>query len=177
MSIYTHNWESVMNLNNRMLNIDKKNNKKNKKRKKRKKQIKNRFFHKKRFFIEIKNQKIKNRFLYNTSCDTANEHALTGTRETSSCSQTVSNGTNDDDLYIRIATVGTLFRQLTPPRMIHTRVLLVTQRSYRSQTQQHTDSTKRSVPGWERTYNALVSTLCVSTLPTMPARHKIRIIR
>ena len=29
----------------------------------------------------------------------------------------------------------------------------------RSQTQQHTDSTKRSVPGWERTYNALVSTL------------------
>ena len=25
MSIYTHNWESVMNLNNRMLNIDKKN--------------------------------------------------------------------------------------------------------------------------------------------------------
>ena len=28
MSIYTHNWESVMNLNNRMLNIDKKKNKK-----------------------------------------------------------------------------------------------------------------------------------------------------
>ena len=26
-----------------------------------------------------------------------------------------------------------------------------------------------SVPGWERTYNALVSTLCVTTLPTMPA--------
>ena len=25
MSIYTHNWESVMNLDNRMLNIDKKN--------------------------------------------------------------------------------------------------------------------------------------------------------
>ena len=54
-----------MNLNNRMLNIDKKKIK-NKKRKKRKKQIKNRFFHKKRFFIEIKNQKIKNGFLYNT---------------------------------------------------------------------------------------------------------------
>ena len=63
MSIYTHNWESVMNLNNRMLNIDKKT----KKNKKRKKQIKNRFFHKKTFFIEIKNQKIKNGFLYNTS--------------------------------------------------------------------------------------------------------------
>ena len=62
MSIYTHNCESVMNLNNRMLNIDKKKNKK------RKKQIKNRFFHKKPFFIEIKNQKIKNGFLYNTMC-------------------------------------------------------------------------------------------------------------
>ena len=55
-----------MNLNNKMLNIDKKTIKKNKKRKKRKKQIKNRFFHKKPFFIEIKNQKIKNGFLYNT---------------------------------------------------------------------------------------------------------------
>ena len=45
MSIYTHNWESVMNLNNRMLNIDVKKNNKNKKRKKRKKTDKNRFFH------------------------------------------------------------------------------------------------------------------------------------
>ena len=36
MSIYTHNWESVMNLNNRMQNIDKKTTKKNKKRKKKK---------------------------------------------------------------------------------------------------------------------------------------------
>ena len=53
-----------MNLNNRMLNIDKKTIKKNKKRKK---QIKKRFFHKKTFFIEIKNQKIKNCFLYNTN--------------------------------------------------------------------------------------------------------------
>ena len=64
MSIYTHNWVSVMNLNNRMLNIDKKTIKKNKKRKKK---IKNRFFIKKQFFIEIKKQKIKNVFLYNTS--------------------------------------------------------------------------------------------------------------
>ena len=65
MSIYTHNWESVMNFNNRMLNIAKKN----KKRRKRKKtDKKKRFFHKKKtVFIEIKNQKIKNRFLYNTS--------------------------------------------------------------------------------------------------------------
>ena len=29
----------------------------------------------------------------------------------------------------------------------------------RNRTQQHTDSTRLSVPGWERTYNALVSTL------------------
>ena len=64
MSIYTHNWESVMNLNNIRLNIDEKTIEKNKKRKK---QIKNRFFHKKPFFIEIKNQKIKNGFLPNTS--------------------------------------------------------------------------------------------------------------
>ena len=55
-----------MNLNNRMLNIDKKTIKKNKKRKK---HIKKVFFHKKTFFIEIKNQKIKNGFLYNTTCD------------------------------------------------------------------------------------------------------------
>ena len=57
-----------MNLNNRMLNIDYKNQwRKIKNEKKRKKQINIRFFHKKPFFIEIKNQKIKNGFLYNTS--------------------------------------------------------------------------------------------------------------
>ena len=67
MSIYTHNWESVMYLNNIRLNIGEKTIEKNKKRKKRKKQIKNRFFHKKTFFIEIKNQKIKNGFLPNTN--------------------------------------------------------------------------------------------------------------
>ena len=50
-----------MNLNNIRLNIDEKIEKN----KKRKKQIKNRFFHKKPFFIEIKNQKI-NGFLPNT---------------------------------------------------------------------------------------------------------------
>ena len=47
-----------MNLDNRMLNIDKKTIKKNKKRKK---------TDKKTFFIEIKKQKIKNVFLYNTN--------------------------------------------------------------------------------------------------------------
>ena len=41
MSIYTHNWESFMNLNNRMLNIDK-TIKENKKRKK-KNRLKKRF--------------------------------------------------------------------------------------------------------------------------------------
>ena len=34
-----------------------------------------------------------------------------------------------------------------------------------NRTQQHTDSTKRSVPGWKRTYNALVCTL--------PSQHSI----
>ena len=48
-----------MDLDNKMLNIEKKT-KKNKKRKK--KQIKKRFFIKKLFFIEIKNM-----FFYNTS--------------------------------------------------------------------------------------------------------------
>ena len=35
------------------------------------------------------------------------------------------------------------------------------------------DSTNRSVPGWERTYNALVSigTTESAHYPTMPARH------
>ena len=41
MRIYTYNWESVIDLDNKMLNIDKKTIKKNKKRKL---QIKNRFF-------------------------------------------------------------------------------------------------------------------------------------
>ena len=58
MSIYTHNWELVMNSNNRMLNIDKKTIKKNKKTKKTKKQIKNSFFIKKRFYW---NKKTKNK--------------------------------------------------------------------------------------------------------------------
>ena len=34
------------------------------------------------------------------------------------------------------------------------------------------DSIKRSVPGWERTYNALVSTPLSQHSHTMPARHK-----
>ena len=79
MSIYTHNWESVTNLNNRMLNIDKKTIKKNKRQKKQKKQIKNHFFYKKKFFIEIKNQKIKNIFLYNTNSDIRRHFRVTVT--------------------------------------------------------------------------------------------------
>ena len=61
-----------MNLNNIRLNIDEKTIEKNKKRKK---QIKNRFFHKKPFFIEIKNQKIKNGFLPNTRLET-NQYSI-----------------------------------------------------------------------------------------------------
>ena len=38
--------------------------------------------------------------------------------------------------------------------------------------QQHTDSTKLSVPGWDRTYNALVSILLSQRIiHTMPARY------
>ena len=37
----------------------------------------------------------------------------------------------------------------------------------KSHTQQHTDSTKRSVPGWERTYNALVSTPLSQRISTL----------
>ena len=54
-----------MNLSNRMLNIDIK--KKKKKKKLTKTDKKPFFFIKKTFFIEIKNQKIKNGFLYNTT--------------------------------------------------------------------------------------------------------------
>ena len=52
------------------------------------------------------------------ACDTANEHALTCTRETCSCSQTVSNGTNGDDLYICIATVGNTSQTVNSPILI-----------------------------------------------------------
>ena len=45
MSIYTHNWESVKNLNNRMLNIDKKKTiKENKKKIKTKKKKRKKTF-------------------------------------------------------------------------------------------------------------------------------------
>ena len=44
-----------------------------------------------------------------------------------------------------------------------------------NQTQQHTDSIKRSVSVWERTNNALVSTpLSQHSIPTMPASHKFK---
>ena len=53
MSIYTHKWESVINLNNRMLNIDKKTIKKKKQKKKTKKTDKKPFFSiKKRFLLK-----------------------------------------------------------------------------------------------------------------------------
>ena len=40
------------------------------------------------------------------ACDTVNEHALTCTKETCSCSQTAVKGINGKDLYIHITTVG-----------------------------------------------------------------------
>ena len=50
------------------------------------------------------------------ACDTANEHALTCTRETCSCSQTaVQYETNADDLCIRIATVGITIQTVNSP--------------------------------------------------------------
>ena len=48
------------------------------------------------------------------ACDTANEHAL---ERHAAAVIHLSNGTNGDDLYIRIASVRKLFRQLTPSCM------------------------------------------------------------
>ena len=87
----------------------------------------------------------------------------------------LSNGTNGDDLYIRIATVGNTNQTVNSP-MYDTYMSTPGNTAKLGATQQHTDSTKRSVPGWERTYNALVSLLRVSTLLTMPARHNIAYI-
>ena len=71
----------------------------------------------------------------------------------------LSNGTNGDDLYIHIATVGNTIQTVNSP-MYDTYISTPgnTAKLGSSHTQQHTDSTKRSVPGWERTFNALVST-------------------
>ena len=55
------------------------------------------------------------------ACDTANEHALTCTRETYAAAvRQLSNGTNGDDLYIHIATVGSTIQTVNFPCMIHT---------------------------------------------------------
>ena len=61
MSIYTYNWESVMDLDNKMLNIEEK-----KSINKNKNGQKPFFFIKKTLFIEMKNQKIKNTFFFST---------------------------------------------------------------------------------------------------------------
>ena len=50
------------------------------------------------------------------ACDTANEHALTCTREACSCSQTaVQKGNNGNDLYICIATVKNTIQTVNSP--------------------------------------------------------------
>ena len=63
MSIYTYNWESVMDLDNKMLNIEEKKSINENKNENRQKTF---FFIKKTLFIEMKNQKIKNTFFFNT---------------------------------------------------------------------------------------------------------------
>ena len=91
------------------------------------------------------------------ACDTANEDALTCTRETCSCSQTAVQWNQWRwSIHMRRATVGTLYRQLTPPYEYECFWYCS---EARNRTQQHTDSTKVFVPGWDRTFNALVSTL------------------
>ena len=46
------------------------------------------------------------------ACDTANEHALEGH---AAAVRQLSNGTNDDNLYIRITTVGSTIQTVTSP--------------------------------------------------------------
>ena len=58
---------------------------------------------------------------------------------------------------IRIATVGNTIQTVNSP-MYNTYMSTPGNTAKPRATQQHTDSTKKSVPGWERTYNALVST-------------------
>ena len=56
-----------------------------------------------------------------------------------------------------MATVGNTIQTVNSP-INDTYMSTPGNREAKSHTQQHTDSTKLSVPGWERTYNALVST-------------------
>ena len=61
--------------------------------------------------------------------------------------------------YIRIATVGSTIQTVNSPIPIW----VLRQRSEdKNHKEQHTDSTKFRVPGWDPTYNALVSTLLSS---------------
>ena len=64
----------------------------------------------------------------------------------------LSNGANGDDLYMR----REHFRQLTPPYEYE---CFWKSSEGKNRTLQHTDSTKLSVPGWDRSNNALVSIL------------------
>ena len=71
--------------------------------------------------------------------------------------QLQSNGTNTSDQYIRITTVGNITQTVNSSRTKYDcswyRIKAM------NCTQQHKDSTKLSVPGCNRTYNALVSIL------------------
>ena len=67
----------------------------------------------------------------------------------------------------------TPFRQFNSP--IYEYECSQWQSKARNRTQQHTDSTKLSVTGWDRTYKALVSTLLSQRInPTMQARYKVK---
>ena len=49
------------------------------------------------------------------ACDTANEHALTCNKRYTVPVRQLSNGTNGDNLYIRIATVGNAIQTVNSP--------------------------------------------------------------
>ena len=63
-------------------------------------------------------------------------------------------------------------QQLTPPCM-NTYTSTPGNTENRNRTHQHTDSTKLSVPCWDRTYNALVSILLNQLIAHHAARHMI----
>ena len=59
---------------------------------------------------------------------------------------------------MRIATVGNTIQTVNSPMYDTYMSTPGNTAKAKSHTQQHTDGTKLSVPGWEQTYNALVST-------------------
>ena len=85
------------------------------------------------------------------------EIKLKCTRETCSCSQTAVQWNQWRWSIHKYSNGGEHYSDNKLPHM-NIWVLLVTQEA-RNRTQQHTDSTKLAVLGWDRTYNALISIL------------------